>query len=778
MASSGSTLIALFTRGVLRARVGLTLLVVLLIGVVGLGLRELRVDFAVSDFYAGNQAETQALESHVEFWGDGESTVVVVASAPEGRSVLEAEQLARLSELSNALASDPDIVGVRSIVNVKRILRPAPGVIFPAPLWKTRPTDPETAAQWDQSVLNDPSIVPALLSADGSMAALLVDLGVDTAKISEVRPVVDRLNERLAEHESGGMTYAAGGMAAVRAGILDVVVNDQLFFTSISFSFIIGLVIVTFRRMHGVIVALLAAILPTAALLSIMGFLGVSIGLINEVFLTLIPAIAAADAIHLIFRYHEELRARCGAENQPTPEQRTEAIVAACSHVGGAVLATTATTTVGFLSLNAAQMSVLRDYGTYAALGMVLSYLCFIVVLPLGLSFSGGTAPTAKETVGWFDRALDWASDVALRHRTAVILLTGGVVAVFIGFSTQVEVGYRLTAALPDGSDGAAANALVDEHLAGLISVDIALDAAPEKLASVEAIHAMDALTADLLTIPGVRLVNSVPFVLRAVSRQAGGSGALPEDDALPAVLQSTRERGLLRSVFAGDRARLTVRVRDRGLQDFQQIEAQVNARALATLRPVGLEPVLTGSTLSAYRGVAEVTSDLRRSLMVAFAVITMVMIGVFRSLRVALWSLPPNAIPLIVGYGLLGMTGWALEPAPALVFTLALGIAIDDTIHLIARYREERLAGRPWKEAVRRSMRASGRAIVLTTCILSLGLGVYVFSAFPGNRAFGAVGAAVMVTALVADVFFLTATLRFMEPFSGQGTPTEGSKS
>ena len=172
------------------------------------------------------------------------------------------------------------------------------------------------------------------------------------------------------------------------------------------------------------------------------------------------------------------------------------------------------------------------------------------------------------------------------------------------------------------------------------------------------------------------------------------------------------------------------------------------------------MRPHLTGTAYVAYRGINRVTLDLRNSLTVAFVVIAIIIGLLFGDVRVALISLVPNALPLLAGYALLGAMGWLLDPTPAMVFTVALGIAVDDTIHLLVRAREELRRGRGLDQAIRLSVLHSGRAVVITTVILTLGFGMNALSSFPANRTLGALGAVIMFAALLCDLLVLPALL------------------
>jgi len=204
----------------------------------------------------------------------------------------------------------------------------------------------------------------------------------------------------------------------------------------------------------------------------------------------------------------------------------------------------------------------------------------------------------------------------------------------------------------------------------------------------------------------------------------------------------------------------MVVRVRDEGGNRFvafgQRLAAEVAARTAGT----GVDAHVTGTPFVAYRGINAVTTDLRNSLIAAFVVIALIIAVLFRSVRVALLCLIPNAAPLLVGYGMMGALGWVLDPTPAVVFTVALGIAVDDTIHLTVRFREEQRQGRSLEEAIRQAVLHTGRAVTVTSVILCAGFGGNTLSALPTMAILGYLGATVIAVALLCDLFLLPALL------------------
>ena len=159
-------------------------------------------------------------------------------------------------------------------------------------------------------------------------------------------------------------------------------------------------------------------------------------------------------------------------------------------------------------------------------------------------------------------------------------------------------------------------------------------------------------------------------------------------------------------------------------------------------------------------------TEDLRGSLLFAFFVVATVIAIVFRSVRIALVSLVPNGLPLLVGYGTLGLLDYRLDPTAALIFTVGLGIAVDDTIHLLARFREIRTGF--IDDAIIQSVSKSGRAILVTTIILVIGIGTNLLSAFSPIQAMALAGVTIISAAFICDITVLPVLLKFISPRDG----------
>jgi hypothetical protein len=460
------------------------------------------------------------------------------------------------------------------------------------------------------------------------------------------------------------------------------------------------------------------------------------------------------------------LRARGADTSAPSPEVRRAAIHEATSKIGAACLLTSVTTGIGFASLAVADMPILRNFGIYAALGIGLAYLGVLLFVPMALTTTRGSIPPAGriDDPTPTDRVLLACADLSLRRPVWILAVTAVVLATSVWFGQRVVVDNNLTRSLQSTHPVTAANTLADRELGGIIGMEVDLRGEPDALKDPSVLAGLLDFEAWVLQQEGVRQATS-PATWVALLHQATTGDYRAPDSAAAAAQFYLLAEGVpeFSRLVDGDyaRGRMWVTLQDEGGQAYIK-RAEALAEALhERLAGTPITAALTGTPYVAYRGINGVTDDLRASLMLAFVLIAVVITVLFRDVRTGLICLIPNALPLVVGYGVLGMMGWLLDPTPAVVFTVALGIAVDDTLHLLIRYREELGKGRTVDQAIRLAVLHSGRAVVITSAILAFGFGINALSSFTATQTLGYLGATVILTALLSDLFVLPALLK-----------------
>jgi predicted RND superfamily exporter protein len=714
--------IARIVTGVLSRPLLSVLVMLVVLAVALVGATRMRLDFSSTSFYGGDDEAVAKLAAYQERWGADDDVILVVAQASEG-DVLTRSRLGAIARLGERLEQLDEVVDVQSVAKVS-----LPGG---ASLLDTAPENEAARQAWKPLVLERAPVVPVLLSEDAEVTALAVEMKTSSDDLAAVVPAVEQIEQVVADAgQEAGLSLSLAGIPAVRAGFFRLTLRDQMVLQPIMVVMIgLGLLVV-FRRVHGVVAPGLAAGLPVLMLVGCMGWLGEPVGLINQAYFTLIPVLAVADAVHLVARFHEE--AREGGLGK-------DAIVRATSHVGLACLLTTLTTAAGFSSLAVARMPILRHFGLFAALGIVFAYAVVLTVVPLVLR-TARAKPPARTTGSTLARRLGTFAV----GRPWVVIAGAAVVCVGMGVAgSRVVVDNRLTDLLEPEHPAHRASDVVDARLGGILSLELDLAAAPGTFEDPEVLAALRELEREAQEEPDVRAVLG-----------PGGLSRWLDLDALGAWVDDERAH-----------ARMSVRVAEPGGRAFEALADRMAARCEASLAPLGIHAEVTGTTLVAYRGVNRITGDLRASLSLVFAVVTILIFGLFRSSRLALISLVPNAMPLLVGYGCVALFGWTLDPIAAVVLSLALGIAVDDTIHVLVRTREGLRAGLALPEATVEALTQSGRAVLVTSLLVSAGLAINLLSSFPPLQMLGVLGAIVMMTALVCDLLLLPALLVVFGP-------------
>ena len=496
--------------------------------------------------------------------------------------------------------------------------------------------------------------------------------------------------------------------------------------------------------------------------------------------------IGVADAIHMMTRYGQERRE--GLERRPAMKRAVMSVGAAC-------LLTSVTTAVGFATLLTARLEILRDFGLYAALGVMITFGFTIVFVPWALVRSPkdpvvrdpSEGLEAGERATLLGRFLARQGELVSRRPGLILVIAAVVTAGFVAGIPRATVDNFIMEYVPRGEPIHQAHALLEEKLSGVVYVDVVLTAEggpdapwhePEMLA--RAARIQDRIEAD----DGVQSAVSVISLVREIGYvQRGGEG---HRDALPTSRQETAGLLLLAEFADGETLldthldpdrrvlRITVRAADLGAKHYLALEERMQGwvdEALAGA-PVATTGYLAGTSQVGYSGIDSLIRDMLTSLGWAFVLIFLTLAVLFRSVRLAAIAMIPNVLPLVVVLGSMGWAGRHLETLSAMVFSIGLGIAVDDTIHYLARYCAEVRAGFSPEQAVQRTTERTGRAIVHTSLVLVVGFGVLCTSAFPPNRLFAVLGSGVIVAALVADLWVLPAILVLLRP-RVPGAPT-----
>ena len=632
------------------------------------------------------------------------------------------------------------------------------------------PTEAERAAV--EAVVTSSALLRGrMISADRRLTVIAAVLAPGATE-AEATQLVERARERLAQvgPPADGRARLAG-LPAMRVAMTEALRADQVVLISLAILGSLLVLVLGMRSRAGVLLPMQSVGISLAITMGGMALAGEPINLLTNTIPPLLVVIGLSDSIHLVLRYREELGA--GALDPMDAATRT------LRQMWMPCFVTAFTTAVGFGALVVQDVPTLARFGAIAAIASMTAYVVMILFVPASLpSFPDEAAsPTAASRVSrGLDRAiLVLARSTAHRPWTTIAIATA-LLVVSLAIGRAVVVDSRLLDQFAEDSEIADVTRSMEARLDGVREVSIALESEPGRFLSPEGVAEVEALARWLRGEPGVlRATTHADWLREAWRLVTGEESARGEPlrsavqiEALRALLESERGDPLAAYVTRdGASARIEVRLADHGARRTLAMLERLAERARAL---EGVRVRFGGEAWTASRGLERIVEALG-SLSSAVAVMFLVMTLLFRSVRLGLLSVPPNALPLAMTLAYMVLRGIPLHAATVIVFTVSVGLTVDGATHVIARFREEAAGGGSRHHVLLRTMASSGRGVVLSATTLLLGYGALLFSAFEPVRLFGELSAVAIGGALVAQLVLLPALLTVgAEPGARQG--------
>ncbi len=532
--------------------------------------------------------------------------------------------------------------------------------------------------------------------------------------------------------------------------------SNQLKYQLIGYGMICVMAIILFRGLRAVLIVALAPGLGVFWTLGFIQFFGYERNpLIDVILPVLVSLVGLTDGVHLMVQIRK-LRAAGLNERDASRE--------GLRLVGFACFLTSLTTAIGFGSLALAESEWVKQFGYCSVIGVILCFISVVTVIPLACSTWLGRSVHVGHENSLVDKNLSRISvliDAVLRRPTA-FGLTGIVATVALfGFSMQLKPDQRRTDDLPASAEATLALKHMDAAFDGLEFSSVEIEWPEQVSADDPEILAVITEIDDYLN--SEELIGR-PLSIRNLIDAQPGDGPPAERMSMLELLPPQ----LKRAFYTPERrtASVTFRVRDLGIAQYGPVFERIETRLKEiTGRHPNFLLKLSGSAVWRWENLYQIVVDLAKSLGAASIIIFLALTIVFRSLRLGLISIIPNMFPLCVTGTYLAFAGYNLEIVMVCSFTICLGIAVDDTIHFLTRYREEREQTGDEHTAIRRAFTGVGTALIMTTAVLVSGFSMVIMSDSRDHRIFAIMGAITIASALFADLIFLPALLARFAP-------------
>ncbi|WP_224999266.1 RND family transporter [Cesiribacter sp. SM1] len=630
---------------------------------------------------------------------------------------------------------------------------------------------PDSQAQLDSllQVALDQRIYSRQLINPANGATLMV-LTVDMDVISS--PDRQRLMDDILMvsglfEENTGIKMHYAGVPFVRSVMSGKVQQELKLFLLLSVVVTAIILFAFFRSLKAVAFPMVVIIVMIIWSLGTLVLFGYKITLLTGLIPPIIVVIGIPNCIYLLNKYHQEF-AKTG--------DQMKALSHIVRRIGFVTLITNFTTAIGFLVLMTTDIRVLKEFGIVAGLNILATFVVSLILIPAIFSYLPAPAPRHLKHLESrrLDRILTAFDVMVHRHRYRIMAFTAAVVAVSLAGLLQIRSNAYMVDDIPEKSDVKQDLAFFERNFGGVMPMEIVVDTGrPRGVMNLNTLRQVDSLQQFLALqkefSPPVSLISFLKASRQAFYRGNPAFYELPtsrERAFLLPYLQNNPDAARLSTAFidsTGQKMRLSLKVSDIGSLRMDSLISNVVQPQVNSLFPdsLGIDVAITGTTLLFIKGNQYLIQNLKSSLLIAIVIIAMIMALLFRNGRMILISLIPNMVPLIVTAGLMGFFGVPLKPSTALIFSIAFGISVDDSIHFLAKYRQELINQRFFvAKAISVSLRETGSSMIYTSIVLFFGFVIFAFSEFGGTVALGMLTSTTLLLAMFTNLLLLPALL------------------
>ena len=631
-----------------------------------------------------------------------------------------------------------------------------------SPVYNEIPRSPDSLNLAQKQIMNSNLLKNYLISEDGTIAGILIDIDPafnDHDGREEILKEIDRF-QQLVDWE-----WHQTGLPIIRTRYVQYMIADNIRFLVPVIIMLFLFLSLLFRSLVGLILPILVVLLTIIWSLGFMVACGITINIISYIIPTLLMVVGISDSVHLLVKYYSSL---------DELKNKREALIQTLQKIGMAIFFTSITTAIGFGALSMVKIRIVKEFGIFTASGVLFAFIITILLIPPCLVLLK-TTPQSKldrYSAGLRVRIIKKFIVLVRAYPKAIVLSGFAITIVWLFGALQINPHSKLLDDLKPGNPLLEDMRLAEEKMGSVLPVEIIVEVNEngmiEDIQDLPVMFFLNDLSKYVSEIPEVGKVISVSDFLKEIHQ------AMNDGNSDYYVIPSSRElisqyMLLYESEFESfinldyTKLRISAQINDIDSRRSAEIEKDINNYINSRI-PNGLNAEVTGTALLALRTNNYLVNNLLASFFIALLIITFVMIFMFRSVKMALISILPNIIPMMTMAAVLGFFQIQLRQATAMTFAVAFGIAVDDTLHYLIRYRME-LSQQNYRQANDVTLLGTGIAMMSTTAILSAGFLILTLSEFKPTIEFGMLSVITIVTALISDITFLPALLSQIKP-------------
>jgi hypothetical protein len=613
------------------------------------------------------------------------------------------------------------------------------------------------------------------------MMAIRINKDVlNSKKRNDVVAKVVEVGDAFGKKHSVEMHYS--GLPLIRTNIATKVAREMQWFLLGSIILSAILLLISFRSFSAMGMSLAVVIIGVLWSLGTMVLMGYKITILNALIPPLVVVIGIPNCIYFLNKFHTAWNDTAGIADPA--ERKYTALTEMISRMGIVTLFCNIAAAIGFGVFALTKSAVLKEFGFVAGINIMALFFISIIFIPVMLSFLPPPKPRHTRYLDnkWMLSVLDRLEIWSVSHRKTIYAFTSVLLVVAVMGILRLRSEGFMVDDLPKTDKIYTDLKFFEKHFKGVMPLEIVVDTKRKnglRANMLQTFGKMDSLSAYIAAQPEMARPLSIVEGLK-FARQAYYEG-----DSLQYGLPTSFDIGFLAQYLAtksGDstgkannltrivssfmdttrqRTRISVNMADVGSKRLPELISNIEAKSGQLFDTTKYKVEFTGTTVTFLEGSAFIINGLKESIGWAFLLIALCMLYLFRSFKILLCSLVPNVIPLVITAGVMGWTGVAIKPSTVLVFSVALGIAIDITIRFLVNYKQElQNSDKSAQEIVISTIHKTGISIIYTSLVLIAGFVIFCFSGFGGTQALGWLTSLTLVLATLTNLIFLPTLL------------------
>lgn len=713
-------------------------------------LRKIKFDYDFESFFPTNDPD---LDTYIEFRNTFEYDNEFILLAIENKKgIFREDFLNKISTLSDSLKNINDVSYISSPTTLENLVITGLGPVrFPY----IHLDEPERLKEDSAVIYQSDELVGSFFSRDAKSVCIYIKTteGISKAKSDSL---LNNIDNAVARHQFDHIYTAS--KAKGQKVYLEKISGEFVQFFIASFLLVVLFLFISFRSFWGIWVPVLIVLLSIVWTLALMTATGKALDIMTVLLPTMMFVVGMSDVVHIVTKYMEELRG--GLLN------KFDALLKTLKETGFATFITLITTSLGFLTLLNSHIIPIRDFGLYTSLGVFIAFILSYTIMPLVLFLLPMPKLRVEKPGGDFWRKqlhkmLLWVFRNGKGIAVGAVIVTG----ISIYGITRIELNNYLIEGLTRKDELRRDFEFFEKNYSGVRPFEIQITPSDtnSNLWNPAELKAIDRLETYLKKDFGVGFIISPATLVKGMNKAMNNGNpsyfVMPATDeeitSLTDQMEQFRKRKEMKNLITkdGKLGRITGKMPDVGSKVF--IERGLAMDEFMKTDPV-MKPIhahLTGAALMLDKNNKYLVDNTLQGLFLSILVVALISALIHRNLRMMLIAIIPNLFPIIVIGGIMGFCGIEMKSATSIIFSIAFGIATDDTIHFLARLKLEMSTGKPVLYCVKRSFLSTGKAVVVTSLILCGGFFSLITSGFESTFYFGVLVSITLFVAVLTDL-------------------------